>query len=298
MVTSAHEGMHRIFQERPEVLGPVFKVLGVPLSPKVTVDAMTTDVTETRPLERRVDTVLRVGPSDGEDFLLAIEAQSDKKEAKSASWAYYVSYLQSKFGLPVLLVVVCQDLATAKWATGPFDCGTAGWTTQRTTPLVVGPHNLPIITDPRTALKKPALAVLSALAHARGREGLAILEAIAKALQQLLETDPGSASYFFEFLEITLGDTPSGEEWSRIMTFVSYFPGRGTVRERAYLEGKAEGEARGRAKGILLALDVRGIAVPDAARERITTCTDLDLMGLWMERSRTVERAEDLFADE
>ncbi|MFD5946234.1 hypothetical protein ACFWAZ_13370 [Streptomyces collinus] len=28
MVTSAHEGMHRIFQERPEILSPVFGVLG------------------------------------------------------------------------------------------------------------------------------------------------------------------------------------------------------------------------------------------------------------------------------
>ncbi|MGP4046710.1 hypothetical protein [Streptomyces sp. 2A115] len=32
MVTSAHEGMHRIFQERPEILAPVFGLLGVPFS--------------------------------------------------------------------------------------------------------------------------------------------------------------------------------------------------------------------------------------------------------------------------
>jgi hypothetical protein len=38
--------MHRIFQERPEILGSVFEVLGVPLSEKATVDAVTTDVTE------------------------------------------------------------------------------------------------------------------------------------------------------------------------------------------------------------------------------------------------------------
>ncbi|MFE2040084.1 hypothetical protein ACFXAZ_03975 [Streptomyces sp. NPDC059477] len=300
MVTSAHEGMHRIFQERPEILGPVFEVLGVPLSAKATVDVVNPDVTETRPLERRVDTVLRVGPSDGEDFLLAIEAQSGKKQAKSVSWAYYVSYLQSKYGLPVLLVVVCQDMATAKWATGPFDCGTAGWTTQRTTPLVVGPHNLPVITDARTALKMPALAAFSALAHARVHESqsLAILEPIAKALQQLGETDPSSERYFDDFLQVTLGDTPAGKEWSRIMTFVSYFPGRGTVRETAYLEGKAEGEAKGQAKGILSVLDVRGIPVSDSVRERIATCTDLDRVDAWLKRSLTVERAEDLFADE
>ncbi|MCZ4608230.1 hypothetical protein O3S80_31660 [Streptomyces sp. Lzd4kr] len=303
MVTSAHEGMHRIFQERPEILAPVFGVLGVPLSAKATVDAVTTDVTEARPLERRVDTVLRIGPSDGEDFLLAVEAQSGRVDGKEWSWAYYIGYLQAKYGLPVLLLVVCQDRATAKWAAGPFDCGARGWTALRTYPLVAGPDNLPVITDVRTATKNLPLAVLSALAHARSRDGDAILEAISSALQELLETDPATAKYFFDFLEVTLGKTPAGEKWKAIMsTFVSYFPGRGTVRETAYLEGKADGEAtgeaKGEAKGILLVLEVRGIPVPDSVRERITTCTDLDRMDAWLERSRTVERAEDLFAED
>ncbi|MFE0249607.1 hypothetical protein [Streptomyces sp. NPDC059010] len=303
MVTSAHEGMHRIFQERPEVLAPVFGVLGVPLSAKATVDAVTTDVTEARPLERRVDTVLRIGPSDGEDFLLAVESQSGKVAGKEWSWAYYIGYLQAKYALPVLLLVVCQDRATAKWAAGPFDCGTSGWTAMRTYPLVAGPDNLPVITDARTVAKNLPLAVLSALAHARSRDGDAILEAISSALQELLETDPATAKYFFDFLEVTLGNTPAGEKWKAIMsTFVSYFPGRGTVRETAYLEGVADGEAKGKvegkAEGILLVLEVRGIAVPDSVRERVTSCTDLVRMDAWLERSRTVERAEDLFAED
>ncbi|QQM42905.1 hypothetical protein [Streptomyces liliifuscus] len=62
--------------------------------------------------------------------------------------------------------------------------------------------------------------------------------------------------------------------------------------------GKAKGRAEGEAKGILLVLDVRGIPVPTDVRERITTCTDLDRMDAWLERSRTVERAEDLFAED
>ncbi|QOV41517.1 hypothetical protein IM697_40425 [Streptomyces ferrugineus] len=297
--------MHRIFQERPEILAPVFGVLGVPLSAKATVDAVTTDVTESRPLERRVDTVLRVGPSDGEDFLLAVEAQSGKVPGKEASWAYYISYLQAKFELPVLLLVVCQDRATAKWAAGPFDCSTRGWTAQRTYPLVAGPDNLPKITDARTAAKNLALAAFSALAHARSSECGAILEAISSALLEIQQTDPDSAEYVFDFLDVTLGKTPAGEKWMEIMsTFVSYFPGRGTVRETAYLKGLADGEAKGEAreakgeaKGILSVLEVRGIPVPDSVRERITSCTDLDRMDAWLERSRTVERAEDLFAE-
>ncbi|WP_164904919.1 hypothetical protein [Streptomyces cyaneus] len=295
MVTSAHEGMHRIFQERPEILAPVFGVLGVPLSAKATVDAVTTDVTEARPLERRVDTVLRIGPSDGEDFLLAVEAQSGKVAGKEWSWAYYIGYLQAKYGLPVLLLVVCQDRATAKWAAGPFDCGTRGWTALRTYPLVAGPDNLPVITDARTAAKNLPLAVLSALAHARGRDCDARLEAISTALQELLDTDPATAKYFFDFLEVALGKTPAGEKWKAIMsTFVSYFPGRGTVRETAYLEGKVED----RALMILRALEKRGIAVPEDTRERITSCTDLDTLTLWFDRSLTATVAEDLFAED
>ncbi|MEU5292807.1 hypothetical protein [Streptomyces umbrinus] len=298
MVTSAHEGMHRIFQERPEILAPVFGVLDVPLPAKATVDAVTTDVTETRPLERRVDTVLRIGPSDGEDFLLAIEAQSKRVPGKEASWGYSIAYLQAKYGLPVLLLVVCQDRGTAKWAAGPFDCGARGWTAQRTYPLVAGPDNLPVITDVRTVAKNLALAALSALAHARSAECGAILEAIGSALQELQETDPETAGYFFEFLEINLGNTPAGEEWKGIMSFVSYFPGRGTVRETAYLEGRAEGQIEERVSMILSVLEKRGIPVPEDTRERITSCADLDTLALWVDRSWTAAAVEDLFAED
>jgi hypothetical protein len=165
--------------------------------------------------------------------------------------------------------------------------------------LVAGPDNLPVITEVRTVAKNLPLAVLSALAHARSRDGDVILEAIGTVLQEMRQTDPDTAEYFFDFLEVTLGKTPDGKEWKDIMSFVSYFPGRGTVCETAYLEGEAKGEARGKAvgevKGILLVLEVRGISVPDDVRERITTCTDLDRIDTWLERSRTVACAEDLF---
>lgn len=293
MVTSAHEGMHRIFQERPEILTPVFEVLGIALPEKATVDAIVTDVTETKPLERRLDTVLRIGPSDGDDFLLAIEAQSRKDEKKASSWAYYIAHLQAKYELPVLLLVVCQDRSTAKWAAGPFDCAARGWTAQRTRPLVVGPDNLPVITDQRTAEENLALASFSALAHAHSPRIDAILEALGRALHA---KDIEASRYFYEFLEISLGGTPAGDRWKEIMSsVVTYFPGRGTLIEKAYLEGEANGAARGEARAILRFLEARGIPVGEAVRERITSCTDLDRLDAWLSRAVTVERAEELF---
>ena len=59
MVSSSHEAMHRIFQEDPGVFARTFRALGVELDEPVTATLLLTDLTETRPLERRVDTLLR-----------------------------------------------------------------------------------------------------------------------------------------------------------------------------------------------------------------------------------------------
>ncbi|MFJ9731318.1 hypothetical protein ACIRUL_08165 [Streptomyces sp. NPDC101171] len=88
MVTSTHEASHRIFQDRPELLTPVFDLLGVPMSAKASVSVLSADVTEIQPLERRVDTVLRVEPSDGCAFLLAVETQGLRDNRKATSWSY------------------------------------------------------------------------------------------------------------------------------------------------------------------------------------------------------------------
>ncbi|QEU93576.1 hypothetical protein CP970_24080 [Streptomyces kanamyceticus] len=44
-------------------------------------------------------------------------------------------------------------------------------------------------------------------------------------------------------------------------------------------------------------LDSHGVHVSEDTRERITSCTDLDTLGLWFDRSLTAATAEDLFTD-
>ena len=46
---------------------------------------------------------------------------------------------------------------------------------------------------------------------------------------------------------------------------------------------------------MLIFLEARGIAVDDEARERITGCTDLEQLELWVRRSVTAETVDDLF---
>ncbi|MEV6957009.1 hypothetical protein [Streptomyces sp. NPDC051183] len=300
MVTSHHEASHRIFQDRPELLAPVFRILGVPLPADPTVEVLTADVTEIRPMERRVDSVLRITPRADKSggLLLAIEAQGRRDPDKAVSWAYYLSYLTAKYECPALLLVVCQDKTTADWATGPFRLGWADWTALSVHPLVLGPGNVPVITDPEEAAEDLTIATFAAMTHGRDRNATAILEALAEALES---TDPESVAYFAELLEIGLGNSLARDIWRHLMPRTS-FPGRGTLIEETYQEGEAkgrtEGKAEERARMVLRVLDHRGVAVADEVRERVIACGELDVLGRWIDLAFTVDHAEELFAEE
>lgn len=71
---------------------------------------------------------------------------------------------------------------------------------------------------------------------------------------------------------------------------VTYFPGRGTLIEKTYLEAEA--------KSLLLVLEARGLPISDDVRERITTCTDYRLLESWITRAVKVTHAEDLFTED
>ncbi|MEU1822336.1 hypothetical protein ABZ502_07775 [Streptomyces abikoensis] len=294
MVTSHHEAAHRIFQDRPELLDPVFRILGVPLPEKSSVEVLTADVTEIRPLERRVDSVLRIEPPDSSGgFILAIEAQGRRDPDKAVSWAYYLSYLKAKYKCPALLIVVCQDKATADWAAGPFRLGPEGWTALSVHPLVLSPANVPVITAPDRAARNLALATFSAITHGSDQEAPAILEALARALNT---ADPESIAYYSELLEIGLGNSPARDIWRNLMPR-TYFPGRGTLIEQTWLEGEAQGRLKERAESVVRVLEHRKIPVSPEVRERILTCTYLDTLGQWLDRAVTVSTAEEIFTN-
>lgn len=191
MVSAPHEAMHRIFQEYPGLFSRVSEVLGVAFSPPTSVTVLPTDLTEARPVERRVDTLLRLETEHDEPLLLAVEAQGKKDIDKPASWTYYLSYLYAKYKTPPLLLVVCQDRATAEWASRPVHIGPSQWASLTLRPLVAGPHNMPLITNTAEARKDLALATLSAITHADDPDIGAILKSLSAALREAPESLTG-----------------------------------------------------------------------------------------------------------
>ncbi|WP_329534038.1 hypothetical protein OG568_31995 [Streptomyces sp. NBC_01450] len=166
-------------------------------------------------------------------------------------------------------------------------------------PLVLGPDNLPAITDPEEAAQDIPLSVFSALTHAKDPALPVILDALATALANASgETAKGWA----EYTEIGLGDSRTRTLWRNLMaTWTSRFPGSGTLIEETHIKGRAEGLTQGlaqsQAEDILRILDVRGVDIPEATRKRIIECTDLDTLSTWFDRAITAARSEELFTE-
>ncbi|MEV1037977.1 hypothetical protein AB0J01_14985 [Streptomyces sp. NPDC050204] len=294
MVSSPHEAMHRIFQEYPGLFSRVSEVLGVDIPPPTSATTLPTDLTEARPVERRVDTLLRIETEHDGPFVLAIEAQGKKDPRKTASWPYYVSYLHNRYGLPVLLLVVCQDRATAEWAARPIRIGLRQWQTLALNPLVAGPHNMPVITDVAEARKDLALATLAAITHADNPDVGAILKTLSVALR---DTPEAIADPVIELTAQGLGNRPAAQHWRNLVAVDTSFY-KSFMSEEIRDEGRAQGRAQGRAEDILLVLEQRGIAVPDRVRERITDCGDPETLRQWLMRAVTAASAEEIFAGE
>ncbi|MER5306845.1 hypothetical protein ABT034_03455 [Streptomyces sp. NPDC002773] len=72
--------MHHPFRHDLHLFNRLKDVLELPLPEAVDVVVLPNDLTETRPVERRVDGLPRLGSAQGGSLLLAIEAQGKKDE--------------------------------------------------------------------------------------------------------------------------------------------------------------------------------------------------------------------------
>jgi hypothetical protein len=285
MVSSSHEALHRIFQKDPALLTRACqRLLHIPFPEPRDIAILNADLTEIEPVERRVDTLLRMETDEG-DYLLVAEAQGKKDEAKRGSWAYYLSYLYAKYRCEPVLIVLTQSSATARWAARPIRLGLPGWHSLTVRPLVLGPDNVPVIVDEHQAARDVPLAVFSAMTHGRGSDAAAILKSLAAALETV---DPESAAVFAQFVESGLVDPQAKKIRRDLMTSVNYFF-RHPVAEQV--------RAQERTAMVLSILEWRGLDVPEPVRKRVLACADLDLLETWAERAVHAAAAEDLFDD-
>jgi len=287
MPSVAHEVLVELFREHPElVLRLLPDVPGLGLPSGVAAVAGSADLGKAVPTEYSADAVieLRRPGSSLPEFAIVVEVQLKRDADKPWSWAAYVANAHARLRCPVCLLVVAPRASVAKWAGRRIEMG-PGCSLQ---PVVLGPGEIPPVTDPELAQSSPELALLSVMVHGRGRDpqlaariaavGLAAFEGLDEE-RQALYSDVLEASLSLGAMKEMKGMRLEGYKW------------QGPTARKAF----GEGEAKGKAEDVLEALEVRGLAVTDEQRARVLSCTDIEQLRTWHRRAIVAERTSDVF---
>jgi hypothetical protein len=185
-------------------------------------------------------------------------------------------------------------------------------------PVLVGPSAVPIILTVEEAIQRPTLATLSAIVHANGEHGPAIIAAVIESwhyleapswhadarvlwscipenimnkLSNIIRSiGVDRAVEATEWWEERDGDDDDGEpgEWEKRT-------GLYTRAQRAGREnGLQEGEVAGLRRSLDLVLKSRGLILSDLQRATIDACTAVDVLERWIVLAATVTSVAEL----
>ncbi len=308
MPSALHEILVQLFRERPSLaIDFVAGQLGLPLPVKAGVEILSGEIEQTSAPQHRADTVLLFGGPAREGRLgIVLEVQLTIDSAKRFAWPVYLAGIRAKLRCPVVLVVVTPDRTVRKWASSSISLGPGGSQVQ---PLVLGPEEIPVVTDVSVARKNPDLALLSVIAHGEGPEATPVGMAALVAARDL---DEEKAKVYADIVWTILGPRSDqvqealmqsgfeGYEYQSEFARKYVAQGRAEGEAKGKAEGKAEGEAKGKAEGkadaLLAVLAARALPLSEEQRQRILACRDLVQLDRWIARAVSVTTAAELFA--
>lgn len=161
--TRLHEVLVAMFRDQPALAADVLgDVLGIEVPDYIKAQVTSGDLSDVAPTEYRADAVVTLSDDNGLVLAVVVEAQLRIDPRKRQTWPVYVATLHARLGCPIILLVVCTKAAVAAWCAEPIVIGAPGLTL---TPVVLGPQNVPVVTDPDQAQRHPELTVLSAMTH-------------------------------------------------------------------------------------------------------------------------------------
>ena len=305
MPSPEHEALVDLFRTHPSLaVHLVEAALHIPLPAYSSITIVEASLDQLASIEFRADLVIEL-KDESDNLLLAIvlEVQLRSDADKRYSWPVYATVTRSRKRCPACVLVIAPDADVAVWAATPIEIGPGSgpWT-----PLVLGPNEVPRVTDPEVARSEPALSVLSALAHGNEpTEGLSVLMA---ALVGLTGFDLSTAQVYLLVIYKALSEPIRQALEAKIMElkalgevelppFAQQLVDDGKIQGRR--EGIREGEARGQRAGrreVLLRLAARyGLVLTDEQRVRIEACEDLATLDRWFDNAFTAKTPDELF---
>ncbi|WP_437721382.1 hypothetical protein [Sorangium sp. So ce861] len=286
MPTLEHNALVEMFRDQPALAPRLLATLfHVEVPPHASAAVVESSLDQLIAVEFRADLVLELRDASGALVLaIVIEVQRDMDPNKKFSWPTYVTVVRAKKRCRTVVLVVAPDAGVAAWAAESIDLGLG---LGHVAPLVLGPAVVPEITDPADA--EAEVAVLSAVAHGNGPNGLAVVEAAIAALGRL---DQEHAMVYFQLIWNALREPMRQALEALIMErqiegeatfppFVQKLIDRG-MRE-GELKGIREGELKGKRDTLLRQLARAGIVLTENESARIQACTDIATLDRWLD---------------
>ena len=294
MVSMHHEALVDLFKNRPSLAAELLcEALGEQLPAYSEARLASIDLTEAQPAEYRADIVILLFDRDNPVLVIIVEVQLHKDNDKPFTWPVYLCLSRDQHRCPAVLLVVAPDAAVADFCARPIEIGVPGFVLR---PPVLRQTGVPIVTDPAEAARRPELGVLSAMAHGQSELGQMIAAAVLPVIEGL---DDDRVRFYYDLVYHSLSDAARKalEAMMKGYEFQSDFAKKYIAlgRDQGRDEGRDEGRALEAAHNALTVLRVRGIPVPDAARERILAEKDRQRLERWHERAIVAASIDDVF---
>jgi hypothetical protein len=284
----AHEILLDLFKSRPTLAAEILaEALEVPLPAYTEARLTSADLTVIKPAEYRADAVVVLLKGGTAVQVVIVEVQLSSDPEKRFSWPSYVTVARAIHRCPACLLIVAPDPAVADWCAAPIETGVPRFTLY---PPVLSRTDVPRVTDPKEAARRPELGVLSAMAHGETEQGAAIAAAVLPAIQGL---DAGRSKFYYDLVYNSLNEAArrtleammKGYEYQS--DFAKKYVAEGVTKgiTKGIAKGVAKGRTEATARNLLTVLRVRGLAVPDAVRERILAEKDPERLERWLEKA-------------
>ena len=281
MPSSWHDSVTAVFTENPELALEIATSLNGTWVPRgIPVRAEAPDFGDHPSTDFQADAVIVAGTAGDPVRAVIVEAQKHTLKDRPVQWARYAAQLWTFLRCPVDVLVICPDAKSAFWYARPVVTTLPGYTHL---PVVLPPSAVPAVISPDEVAARPAMAALSVAYHGANP---AVCRAFADGLRQLPRDDA------VKYHEHAFNMSPLAvrrilEQLMTSDTWPVYTP----IAKEHFGRGKKEGEA----EAILLVLKARSLDVSDAERERITSCTDLKQLKVWITRAATADKTSGLF---
>ncbi|SDH80816.1 hypothetical protein [Nonomuraea jiangxiensis] len=287
MPTQQHEYLLELVQQRPSLVATLLAEKGVTVPAYQEARLDSCDMTERVPTEYRADSVV-VMVDKNPVSAVVLEVQREYDHRKTWSWPVYLATLRGRVKCPCILLVFCPSRTEATKCAQPIDMGHPGWTLH---PIVLGPDEVPMVTEVDRAIANPELMALSAIVHGAGDDGAKVLQVMHDAHEHLSEEQQ---SYSDLVLDLLPKDAVNKFKEIQMAIVREYKTSRG-YRSSLVRSWVAAGVAEGEAMAILRILSKRGIPVPIEVQERILDCIDSEVLETWIDRALDVSSVDELF---